>query len=157
MSSIHEHKLGATKAALRQTKYMKCKVRKGGRGRASGGCSQLEVLSSIGDKRCRQLITKRKENKGVGEERAWTKKKATGVGGGWMKAGIVVSREAGIKEGEETGHQESNLKLHSNEKCSCTSAPRRSPIEKFIANTIQENSLRTSSLTACSPQGCSKH
>jgi hypothetical protein len=38
------------------------------------------------------------------------------------------------KTWEETGHQESNLKLHSNGECSCTSAPRRSPIDEFIAN-----------------------
>jgi hypothetical protein len=33
---------------------------------------------------------------------------------------------------EEAGHQESNLRLHSNKECSCTSAPRRSDSDTFI-------------------------
>jgi hypothetical protein len=70
-------------------------------------------------------------------------KKIRGVGEKWALSKFDNSSYDGRRQGrqklwkakqtwEETGHQESNLRLHSNKECSCTSAPRRSPSDTFI-------------------------
>jgi hypothetical protein len=56
---------------------------------------------------------------------------AVQLGGAGKRQGRQEPRKA-KKTWEETGHQKSNRKLHSNEECSCTSAPKRSLIDAFV-------------------------
>jgi hypothetical protein len=69
--------------------------------------------------------------RGRRERAAWTKNGQQQLGEDRKKQGRQKVRKA-KKTGEETGHQESNLRLHSNEERSCTSAPRRFAIDAFI-------------------------